>query len=59
LEKPNCCLCESFLITWDTRQMYACPRHGLRVSRIPSAVVLETTGQECTQFRRKIGKRDA
>ena len=53
MEKPNCYLCELFVITWDRQQPYACKGFALRASRIPSVVVSETSGQDCTLFRPK------
>ncbi|MFP4058029.1 MAG: uracil-DNA glycosylase [Candidatus Brocadiia bacterium] len=50
---PNCHRCRFFSVTWDRRLRYACRAFGFRSARIPSIVVRETSGHECSLFQPK------
>ncbi len=50
---PNCHRCSHFRVTWDAAFPYECRAYGFRSRRVPSVVVLETSGQPCQLFTRK------
>ena len=56
MAKPNCHACRFFRVTWDERLPYECEAFGFRGSRIPSLVVREVSGNDCTLYRPKAGR---
>lgn len=59
MKKPNppqpidCFKCRYFFITWDENQPRGCKAFGFKTKQMPSAVVLESSGQACLKFTPK------
>ncbi|PLA74338.1 uracil-DNA glycosylase [Hydrogenovibrio sp. SC-1] len=49
----DCFKCRYFFITWDERQPRGCKAFGFKTKQMPSAVVLESSGQPCLKFTPK------
>lgn len=47
---PNCLKCIYFYVTWDPRFPRGCRMFGIKTPKLPSRVVLETTGHHCPAF---------
>ena len=49
---PNCLKCIHFKVTWDPKFPRGCTVFGVKTHRMPSEVVLESTGRQCPAFAR-------
>ncbi|MDG6772836.1 uracil-DNA glycosylase [Thiomicrorhabdus sp. ZW0627] len=49
----DCFKCRHFYITWDANQPRGCKAFGFKSKRLPSQVVLETSGEACKKFSPK------
>ncbi|KAB3524441.1 uracil-DNA glycosylase [Alkaliphilus serpentinus] len=49
----NCNKCKYFYITWEAYQPKGCHYFGFKSKKLPSLVVLETSGKECQAYRSK------
>ncbi|WP_319379830.1 uracil-DNA glycosylase [Thiomicrorhabdus sp.] len=62
----DCFKCRHFFVTWDQNAPRGCRAFGFKTRRLPSEVVLETSGEPCLKFQPKhppdddasTGKRD-
>jgi len=52
--KPvDCFNCKYFYTTWDVNNPRGCTAFGFKTIRLPSLVVLETSGDPCHKFQSK------
>gem|GEM_PF-942277 len=59
MKKPVECLkCQYYQVTWDPRLPRGCRFYGFKSSRLPSQVVLESSGEPCKGFKPR-GRRDS
>lgn len=49
----DCFQCQHFYITWDQNAPRGCRAFGFKSRRLPSELVLETSGEECLKFTPK------
>jgi len=49
----DCFKCRHFFITWDASNPRGCKAFGFKTTQLPSAVVLETSGEPCLKFSPK------
>ncbi|WP_373020234.1 uracil-DNA glycosylase [Thiomicrorhabdus sp.] len=49
----DCFKCRHFYITWDANQPRGCKAFGFKTKRLPSQVVLESSGEPCMKFSPK------
>jgi hypothetical protein len=54
--KINCQKCRFFYITWDRKFPKGCKQFGFKTSKMPSALVKESSGQPCFHFEEKTKK---
>ncbi|WP_242656468.1 uracil-DNA glycosylase [Ruminiclostridium hungatei] len=52
-EKANCLNCKHYYITWERNMPYGCRSFGFKSRRMPSMVVLQSSGKECQAFEKK------
>jgi hypothetical protein len=46
----NCRKCRHYFVTWIAAQPHGCHAMGFRSSRLPNAVVLQNSGNQCRAF---------
>lgn len=51
--QANCFQCKHFYVTWDPKFPKGCKIYGFKTSRMPIAVVRESTGADCVGFEAK------
>ena len=49
----DCFNCKHFFVTWDANNPRGCKAFAFKTRRLPSEVVLETSGEECLKFSPK------
>lgn len=49
----DCFQCKYFYVTWEPANPRGCKAFGFKTARIPSDVVLETSGEDCLKFTPK------
>ena len=53
MERINCRRCGYYFVTWNNAQPHGCRAYGFKSLQIPSVVVKQSSGQECTFFTPK------
>ncbi|MEA3330740.1 MAG: uracil-DNA glycosylase [Campylobacterota bacterium] len=53
MKRINCRICEYYFVTWKPKQPHGCKAYGFKSFQIPSLVVFQTTGSECSLFKKK------
>lgn len=51
--KIDCIKCINFYVTWDKARPYGCKALKFKSKKMPSLVVLESSGKDCMLFERK------
>lgn len=46
----NCIKCKNFYVTWDKNYPRGCKLYGFKSFRLPSVLVLESTGAVCKNY---------
>ena len=56
MKRVNCLNCRYFKITWNPKHPRACTFFGFKTTKMPSQLVLESTGEPCQQYtlRKKV-----
>ncbi|WP_029407700.1 hypothetical protein [Thiomicrorhabdus sp. Milos-T2] len=49
----DCFSCKHFYVTWDANNPRGCKAFGFKTRRLPSDVVLETSGDDCLKYSPK------
>jgi len=49
----NCIRCKNFYVTWDKEYPKGCKLFGFKSAKLPSALVLESTGAVCKNYEDK------
>jgi len=49
----NCAKCEYYYITWDQNKPHGCRAYGFKSKKMPSIVVLKSSGEPCQLFELK------
>jgi len=52
-DKVDCFQCVHFTITWEPKHPRSCRLFGFKTAQMPSAAVLESSGEPCAGFQRK------
>jgi hypothetical protein len=52
-DKINCFHCIHFYITWDKKFPKGCKAMNFKSKKMPSLLVHEASGMECTRFKPK------
>lgn len=57
MKRINCRKCEYYFVTWEAQRPHGCRAYGFKSMQIPSIVVFQSSGDDCTMFKEK-GKKD-
>ncbi len=57
MDKLNCHNCIHFHITWDQKSPKGCKAYNFKSSQMPSILVKQSSGAECTLFKEKKPKK--
>ncbi|MBC8451399.1 MAG: hypothetical protein H8D72_01690 [Planctomycetes bacterium] len=52
---PPCGRCQHHFVTYEASMPHGCRLFGIRSQRLPSMIVRQETGQDCTAFELKPG----
>ena len=53
MKRINCRKCKYFFVTWEAKKPYGCKAYGFKSALIPSLVVFQSSGSNCTMFKLK------
>lgn len=53
MKKINCRRCEHYFVTWKPKQPHGCKAYGFKSPQIPSLVVFQSSGSDCSMFKAK------
>jgi len=53
MKRINCRRCEYYFVTWEPKQPHGCKAYGFKAPQIPSMVVFQSSGTDCTMFKEK------
>jgi len=53
MKRINCRVCEYYFVTWEPNQPHGCKAYGFKSAKIPSMVVFQSSGIECSYFKKK------
>jgi hypothetical protein len=48
--------CQFYHVTWDPRHPRGCRFYGFKGTRLPSQVVLESSGEPCNAFKPRVNR---
>jgi len=51
--KVNCFHCAFFTLTWEPKHPKACKLFGIKSMQLPSVIVFNSTGEQCSGFVKK------
>ena len=54
-QRPDCLHCQHYFVTWESDSPRGCHAYEFKSPNLPSAVVLESSGEPCQLFTRKSG----
>jgi len=53
MKRINCRVCQYYFVTWQAGQPHGCKAYGFKSPQIPSMVVFQSSGSECSMFTPK------
>ncbi|MCK9472573.1 uracil-DNA glycosylase [Sulfurimonas sp.] len=53
MKRINCRRCQYYYVTWEAQRPHGCKAYGFKSSQIPSLLVFQSTGSDCTMFKEK------
>jgi len=53
MKRINCRRCVHYFVTWEKNKPHGCKAYGFKSPQIPSIVVFQSSGVECSLFREK------
>ncbi|MEN4046904.1 MULTISPECIES: uracil-DNA glycosylase [Sulfurimonas] len=53
MKRINCRKCEYYYVTWEASKPHGCKAYGFKSVQIPSMVVLNSSGADCSLFKVK------
>jgi hypothetical protein len=53
MKKINCRRCEYYFVTWQAGKPHGCKAYGFKSAQIPSIVVFQSSGTDCSLFKQK------
>ncbi|WP_457749906.1 uracil-DNA glycosylase [Sulfurimonas sp.] len=53
MKRINCRKCEFYYVTWEASKPHGCKAYGFKSAQIPSMVVFNSSGVECSLFKAK------
>lgn len=53
MKRINCRRCQFYFVTWQKNQPHGCKAYGFKSQQIPSLVVFQSSGMDCSMFKEK------
>ncbi|MCW8896005.1 uracil-DNA glycosylase [Sulfurimonas sp.] len=53
MKRINCRICEYYFVTWEKTRPHGCKAYGFKSPQIPSLLVFQSSGSDCTMFKPK------
>lgn len=53
MKRINCRRCEFYFVTWEKNKPHGCKAYGFKSQQIPSIVVFQSSGTDCSLFKEK------
>jgi len=53
MKRINCRKCQYYFVTWENSQPHGCKAYGFKAAQIPSRVVFQSSGFDCSMFKQK------
>jgi hypothetical protein len=53
MKRINCRRCEFYFVTWEPTKPHGCKAYGFKSQQIPSMVVFQSSGADCSYFKEK------
>ncbi|WP_310442473.1 uracil-DNA glycosylase [Sulfurimonas sp.] len=53
MKRINCRKCEYYFVTWEAARPHGCKAYRFKSPQIPSLVVFQSSGSDCTMFKEK------
>jgi hypothetical protein len=53
MKRINCKVCQHYFVTWEKNRPHGCRAYGFKSPQIPSIVVFQSSGNDCTMFKQK------
>ncbi len=53
MKRINCRRCEHYFVTWEAAKPNGCRAYGFKSQQIPSLVVFQSSGTDCSLFKEK------
>ncbi|EHP29263.1 hypothetical protein SMGD1_0736 [Sulfurimonas gotlandica GD1] len=53
MKRINCRRCQFYFVTWEKNQPHGCRAYGFKAPQIPSLVVFQSSGMDCSLFKEK------
>ena len=53
MKRINCRRCEFYFVTWEKGKPHGCKAYGFKSPQIPSLVVFQSSGTDCSMFKLK------
>ena len=55
MKRINCRKCVHYFVTWQAGNPHGCKAYGFKSAQLPSLVVFQSSGIECSMFEIKKG----
>jgi hypothetical protein len=53
MKRINCRRCKHYFVTWEKNKPHGCKAYGFKSAQIPSIVVFQSSGSDCSLFKQK------
>ncbi|MFZ5944396.1 MAG: uracil-DNA glycosylase [Bacillota bacterium] len=53
MDDINCLKCSYFYVTWDKKFPRGCKAYGFKTAKVPSVVVMQSSGTTCLYYKQK------
>ncbi|WP_294960896.1 uracil-DNA glycosylase [Sulfurimonas sp.] len=54
MKRINCRRCQYYFVTWEKDKPHGCKAYGFKSLQIPSIVVFQSSGTDCSMFAQKV-----
>ena len=56
MKRINCRRCKYYFVTWQVGKPHGCKAYGFKSEMIPSLLVFQSSGSDCSLFELKVPK---
>ena len=53
MKRINCRRCQYYFVTWEAKKPHGCKAYAFKSPQIPSLVVFQSSGHDCSMFIEK------